>query len=315
MNKSVVALTLLLIASLAGTFAVYQLYVKKRMKELGENLAKEEQLDNRIGVLEDTFLRTKPEVVLEAWRRKTQPWADAVDARSGFFNLGNIPLEHPVPEERIPKFYYKEVYEKNLEQLEEEAYQKNIVLSDMVFGVPAPSSFGSGSNPTHEEIEKHIVKWEFGAAMTRLLMDAGAVSIDTLNMWPKTVKYTGRSGVFNSRTVGINMTIPVENLVQFLDKLGQEERFFQVEAIRISNSKLRDPYFTLTIQLILTQIYFEPSADRRDALGGVGNEDAASTFKSLFGGGRGGSPGDTKPVFGEEELTGWALFRHNWLPF
>lgn len=316
MKKSVVALTLLLIASLAGTFAVYQLYVKQRMKELGENMSREELLENKIDQMQTTFFKTKPEAVLEAWRLETQPWADAVDVRSRFFNLGDISLEHTIPEERIPKFYYKEIYEKNLQELEDEAWQKGTILANTTFNIPEPSSYGSGSNPSAKEIEKHIVRWEFGAIMTRMLMDAGATSINTLNMWPQTIKYTGRSGVFNSRTVGVSMTIPIENLVKFLDRLGQEERFFQVEVIRISNSTLRSPYADISVDLILTQVNFEPSTNRRDTIGGVDSDKTASTFASLFGASSGSAaPRDTQPVFGEKELTGWRKFRKNWLPF
>ena len=77
MKKSAIFLTLLLVTSIIGTYAVYELYVKDRMKELGEHSEQKKRLVARIGGLEETFLKTQPQVVLDEWRRSTQPWSEA----------------------------------------------------------------------------------------------------------------------------------------------------------------------------------------------------------------------------------------------
>lgn len=314
MKKSVIVLTLLLIGSIAGTYAVYELYVKQRMQELADHMEEEEQLTSAITRLEETFYRTKPDAVLRVWREQTQPWANAVSRRSEFFNLGDIPLEIEVPEEEIPKFYYKDVYEKMVETLEDEAYQSQTLISDTTFGIPDPSKFGQGTNPKPEEISGHLVRWEFGAAVTRLFIDAGVIQINNLNIWPERNEIKGLSGDIKSRTIGADITISMRDFVSFMEDLSRRGRYFQVKAIRITNRTLRDPEANLRVQMILAQAYYEPATESREVAGAVSSTaDLKDLFGSLFG--NSSSRAAQNKQREEDGRNWWQNFRKKYLPF
>lgn len=312
MKKSVVVLTLLLIGSIAGTYAVYELYVKQRMRELGEHMEEEKQLTDAITRLEETFYRTKPDVVLRVWREQTQPWANAVARRSEFFNLGDIPLEVEIPEEEIPKFYYKEIYDKMIQILEDEAYQSQTIISDTTFGIPNPSNFGQGTNPKPEEISAYLVRFEFGAAVTRLFIDAGVIQINNLNIWPERNEVKGLSGDIKSRTIGADITISVRDFVSFMEDLSRRDRYFQVKAIRITNRTLRDPDANLNVQMILAQAYYEPATESREVAGAVSS---TADLKDLFGSLFGASSTTERKRSKEDGRTWWQNFRKKYLPF
>lgn len=311
MKKSVVLLTILLLVSIAGTYAVYELYVKQRMKELGEHLDREQELRDRIAELEDTFYRTQPPAILKEWRESTQPWAEAVEARTEFFNLGGIPLEVDIPEEVFPKLYYQDELPKLREELENYAYQKNVGVADFNCGVPAPNSYGQGTDPSAEEIAGHLEDYKYCAAITRMLIDAGPQYIEPLVIWPeREIKLPGRGGVLKERTVGVRWDIRMEDLVKFIDQLRGANRYFRIEALRISNRQLLQADPVLKVEMLLTQAYFVPTKARSGAETEL-KEETTSVLQSLFGGG-GASSG---PPEEEEEESWWQWFRRNWLPF
>ena len=316
MKKSVIVLTLLLIASIAGTYAVYELYVKARMRELGENLEEEEQLKASIKRLEETFFTTKPDTVLRVWREQTQPWEDAVSRRSEFFHLGDIQLEVEIPEEVIPKFYYKDIYDKKIQALEDEAWQSQTTISDSTFNMPNPSSFGQGTNPSASEIEGHLARFEYGAAITRLLISSGAISINNLNIWPERIEVKGLSGDIKSRTIGADLTIPMREFVTFMEDLSQQDRYLQVKAVQITNKTLRDPDANLNVQMILAQAYYEPATENREVSGsGSSTQDLQNLFGDLFGNSSSAAATTSSRRREEEGRTWWQTFRKKYLPF
>lgn len=314
MKKNVVVLTLLLLGSIAGTYAVYELYVKGRMRELGEHLEEEKQLQETIARLETTFYHTKPETVLRVWREQTQPWADTVDRRSEFYNLGDIPLEVEIPEEEFPKFYYKKVFPDMIDALIAKASQSNLRIPDPTFGSPAPDSYRSGTDPSAEEISDNLARFEFGKSIAELMIDAGVLNINTLAIWPERVEIQGRNGDVKSRTTGLGFTIPMRNFVQFMDKLSQEDRYFEVKALQITNKTLRDPEPNMNVQIVLSQAYYRPAAEARDISEGIGSSDDLASLLALFGRGSSLNSGTTEK---EEEGGLWERIKgwFSWLPF
>lgn len=302
MKKSVVLLTILLIAAIIGTYAVYELYVKQRMKELGEHLKKEEELRSRIAQLEEGFFRTEPQIVLEEWRRSTQPWADAVEARTEFFNMGPITVDEKVPENRIPKLYYRERLPELKQELQNYAFQKNVQVADFDCGVPPADAYGQGTNPPAAEIEGHLKDYQYCSAVTRMLIDAKPIRIEPLSIWPEN-QINLRNGVIKERTVGLRWDINVEEFVRFLDRLSQAPRFFRVETVKITKNDLLDAQLPPHVEMVLTQADFVES--RKPGAGGAeANIDQQTTnvLNSLFGGG-----GQTAAPGGlpEEEEESW----------
>ncbi len=314
MKKSVVLLTILLIASIAGTYAVYELYVKEKMKALGEHTAQVAQLEARIKIMQDTFTHTQPQMVVDQWRQATQPWAEAVDGRSRFFTLGTLVEPVEIPEEVIPKIYYRNELPKRIQRLEEYAQSKDVQIADIGCGVPAATFYGEGTNPKRDEIKKHFETYDYCAALSRMIIDAGPTSVEPLRIWPQEDVKT-RSGVIHKRVTGITMKTTAEPLVKFLDRLSQSDRFFKVDELRIANTNLRDPNPLLSVDMVLTQAAFEPSKKISDTgqAGVAGGGADSQALTTLFGGRRSSQPRDADDA--AQGPTKWQQFRRKWLPF
>lgn len=310
MKKSAVLLTILLIASIAGTYAVYELYVKEKMKALGEHTEQVKQLETRIQALQDTFSGSRPQEIIDQWRQATQPWAEAVDGRARFFTMGNLIEPVEIPEEVIPKIYYSKELPKRIDQLIAYAQDKNVTIGDTGCGVPSENFYGQGTNPPPAEIKKHLETYDYCAALTRMVIDAGPISVEPLRIWPETPIQT-KSGIIRKRVTGITMTTTTEPLVRFLDRLAQSDRFFKVEELRISNRNLLVDDPVLSVEMVLTQAEFEPAkktsvTGQAEAGGGAGQDEALA---ALF---------NRKPREPEDEPQGptrWQQFRRKWLPF
>jgi len=320
MKKSVIFLTVLLLATIAGTYAVYELYVKQRMKELGEHKAQEAVLRERIAGLEEKFEKKIPDVYLEAWRRSTQPWSDAVQGRSQFFTMGDFVKKVEIPEEVIPKTYYRTELPKRVKALEDYAYGKQVKIGDSGCGVPSADAFGEGKTPTREEIAGHLETYDYCAALTKKFVDAKPVSLQPLRIWPELAQEV-KSGTIKTRTTGVTMRMTTQAFVRFLDDLARSDRYFRVEEFRIANSDLRATDPELEIELVLTQAYFESKKKASDTAGAgaAGSPQVNDRLQSVFGGGagganaQGGSRSDRRER--EPQLTPWQQFRRKWLPF
>ncbi len=315
MKKSAILLTLLLVGSIAGTYAVYELYVKKTLRELGDHLEEEKLLQERLTQLEETFFRTKPETVLRIWRSEVQPWADAVDRRAAFFNLGDIPLRVPIPEEEreLAKWYYAEVQPKMVRELETKAWESGVRLPDPAFGTPDPKTYGQGKDPPPREISRHLARLEFGKAITEILIDARVKNIRSLEIWPEQVEISGRSGDVKSRTTGLDVTLSMRDFALFIDKLSQEDRYFEVKALRLTNTRLRDKNADLNVQIVLAQAYYAPAKEAREGGGEAGSSDEMqNVFLNLFGSRKATVEG-AKPRTNKK--TWWQKFRQKYLPF
>lgn len=319
MKKGVIFLTLLLAASLAGTYAVWELYVKQRMEELGAHQKEEKQLVKKLTQLEETFFGTKPDIVLSIWRTEIQPWADAVDRRAEFYNLGPIPLkvEIPVEERDLAKWVYKREQPKMVQELYTSAWESNIVLPDLAFGTPNPDSYGQGSNPSADEISQHLARIEFGKAVAELLMDRGVKSVSVLEIWPEQVAIQGRSGDVKSRTVGLAFTIPMRDFVVFIDKLSQEDRYFEVKALHLTNTALRYRDANLNVEMILAQAYYEQVSETRVVASEMmGSPDVIkSIIANMLGGMSPDGSQSTVRRRTENKKNLWQRFRRRFLPF
>lgn len=321
MKKSVIFLSILLVLSIAGTYAVYELYVKQRMKELAEHLERERQLTAKIQKLETTFFGTSPQVVLQEWREATQPWSDALERRTTFFALDKGVERVQIPAEAIPRFYYRDELPKRIQALQEYAEQKNVIVSDVNCGVPAFDSFKAGSNPTRAEIADHFLKYDYCASITRLLIDAGPESLQPLTIWPEMETKLKSGGTVRERTTGVRMKIRLEPLSRFLDSVGQSDRYFRINGLKISNTDLtiQDP--VLDVELLLTQATFVPDVRRTTTQPDAGGSAAQNQARiaGLFGDQGLGLSRDRRADEDEGEgrtgPTWWQRFRKKYIPF
>ncbi|PCJ65157.1 MAG: hypothetical protein COA73_02885 [Candidatus Hydrogenedentota bacterium] len=278
-------LFLLLLASVAGTFAVFQFYVKERWIELGKHELEEEKLRTKIKDMEEKFFRTNPEAILELWRNKKQPWMNASAQRAEFFQF--IPFEptEPPSEGVIPKFYYKEEFPKLKQQLSDEAYNNGTAINALNFGVPEPSIYGRGTNPPVSEILQHMNRYKYGMEMIRLLLRAKVTSITRLEFWPPVTAHKGLGGDIRTRTTGYTFTIRMKDLVSLLDNMRLEDQYFNIEAIKITNQNLRDANHILNVEMVVKQAGYKPISEAEAASALTADGGSNQLLTNLFGGG------------------------------
>lgn len=315
MKKSVVILTILLIASIAGTYAVYELYVKQRMQELAAHLEQERQLHSKITSLSDQFYSTEPPVVLEEWRRSTQPWSDAVDARTRFYTLGRFVEEVKIPQEVIPRFFYRDELPKRIQSLQDYADQRNVQLSDVGCGVPPADSYRAGSNPPRREISDHLQDYDYCAALTRMLIDAGPQTIQPLSIWPEREVNIKSRGIIKEKSTGVVMDIRMQQLARLLESLVQADRFFRVDTLRIANTNLNDPDPLLNVSLIITQTSFEPEVQQTTGTQAAAAGDVSSQERMMELFGPSARMRRTADDDEREAQSAWHRFRRRFLPF
>ncbi len=255
MKKSYIIVAVLLLASLAGTYAVYVRYVQPMSLQLVAHEKEAELLGKKIKELEVLFQKTVPEEIIRQWQEGKQPWINASKARAAFFQLEDI-AEIEIPEGVIPRFWYIDEFPKMEESLFEEALEKKIVLGNINFDILPPSSF-EGKNPSAEEILEQVNKYKYGIEMTRIIFDANPARVDEVRIWPQRPAVMKKSGSLETRTIGYRITISFEDLLKFLQKLKSSENYVTVDGIRLSSKNLRFQKGLLDVELVLSQANFD----------------------------------------------------------
>lgn len=281
MIKRYVIPTVLILGVFAAAGAVYEFYLKSRLAEYRQNIARMEELESRLQDLETTFEGTKPEVIVKATKLEIGPLAEAVQSRAQFFELPDV--EDPeLPEQGLYRFIYEEKYNERFEKLSRDAYSRNIYLNPGIdFGVQSPEAL-SGQLVSKNQAEAWLRRIDFGSQVTRRLIEANARAIRNIVLWP----FTEERNLLRVRRVGLDIQMPIEDLVRFLDELRLEDKYTNVEAIRVRNANLNSNYEPLLdVEMVLSYAdYIEPelrSGEVGDAVGGGGQQTARAMFASL----------------------------------
>lgn len=236
-RQQIIAILALLAVGGAGG-ATYQFYFKERLDQYGENQRYLASLQEKKAQFERDFGKGKnPEAVIEAFKNKVQPWAEAAEDRAKYYNIRQYAKVDPIPDNVIVKAYYSEKATTMTTQLYGEAYAKGISLGniDYFFGQPTPDQLVS-TTINKEEAFAWLRNIQFGSSLVRLLMANGAIQINDLRLWPTRVE----PGVCHWYTFGASMWIQMGNLCAFLEKLQNDSQsFFSVHAFRIQTPQLR----------------------------------------------------------------------------
>lgn len=281
MKRSYIIMSVLLLASSAGTYFVFAKYIRPMQQQLIEHEKEAAVIEERIKKLQVTFDSTQPEAVISVWEDAKQPWVNASKARTGYFKIEEI-AEIEMPEGEIPRFWYREEFPKLEDGLFQRAAEKRIQLLDIDFGVNKPP-FYEGKNPSAEEIQVEINKFKYGIAMTELIFDANPTVVSQVNIWPIQNLHNGKSGELFMRTIGYKITITYEELVKFLQKLSSSESYITVNAVKITKSQLRNERGLLNVELLLSDANFIPKTSTLDspAIGGS-SPGSAGLFQGVF---------------------------------
>ena len=285
-----ILLVLVFLASLAAT---YQFYFRERLEDYARNQEHLERMEQKLDSLRSTFSDeqgrpVEPSFVIQQWREAQEPWREALQARSALFTIGVDDELAAIPEGRTPRFFYEDKIEELVTSLQRYAQENRVFLPDVTFGVPQREQL-SGQSVTEENVRTWLERFAFGDAIARKMIDANASQIRHIEIWPPRTEY----GLLEKRTVGLDFTMTMDQLVNFLDTLGRDQRYYNVDAIRIVNRQLRVPYAPpLEVQMLLTQARFLSDEEQRDAPAAQPAQTGATAspgegqfadFRSLFG--------------------------------
>lgn len=238
--------------------AVYQFYYKQRLDEYNKNNLQMRHLEDALKRMEDTFQGYQPSVLIKETNGQVQPLAEEVVRRAGFFNTGESLQIDPIPEGKMLKFYYADEFNKVLNELRQDALSRNPYCpypDTSSFGAPRPEQF-EGRTVTGDEVRRGLKWLRFGCTIVKMMMDAKAVAIYQVEIWPPRSDY---GNMLSMRTVGLSFVMKYSDLVAFLDSLRTSERYFAVNALSIQNRYMRWPIEPpVEVQMLLSEADFKP---------------------------------------------------------
>ena len=251
---------LVLVVAAGALAAVYFFYFREQWEQYSKDEELREKLDRRLSVLEGEFNNCQPELVVSQWAGAIQPWADAVERRSGFFSMGDVLTIDPIPEDRLPtlKFYYEEKLNGLFFALQQDAWNQGVPIPATTFGVPTMDDL-QGASVSSSEVGFWLQKVKLGCAITRKILKAKPIAIEQIELWwPPVDVY----GVLRLYTAGIQCTMTLENLARFMDDVSRDQtQFCAIKEFQIGNPYLRayqDP--PLQVSFLLTMAsYTEPT--------------------------------------------------------
>lgn len=267
MSKQSIILIAVLIVALAGVGAAHKFYVQPLIEEYAKDERFYEQLEQKLVYFEETFSKTRPDEIVKAWSGAVQPWSDATGQRERFFHFENKTEFTPVPEGAIAKFHYEAEYQRLMQGLAQEAYIRGRIQVPFNFAVPTPDTLRN-EVITKKQVEDWLSQVAFGIDTVLMLLDAGAVRVDAVDIWPPIKE----QGVLETRTVGLSFVMRLEDIAELTNGLLSDSRqFYRIDGFRIVNTDLvsyTQPF--LLVEMRLTQARFLEGEKPRAAGGGGG---------------------------------------------
>ncbi len=233
----------------------YRYFLKDRLQTYAANEARKAQLTSKLEELEATYsIATpettakgiSPETLTQAYREAIQPWADAVVQRAEYFDMGPLTKFDPVPEEGLAKFDYETRFYKMLQDLQGEAYRKGVLIPTTTFGAPPPDSLVN-QGVSQQQANQWLKQLALGVGITRMLMQQGLNPIRDIQLWPP----SGR-GEVQFQTVGIAFAANLDTVSKLLNFFRTQDKYFSVNAIKITNQNMYYPDPQLEVSLLFT---------------------------------------------------------------
>lgn len=308
--KAQIIAIVLLAAVFGAMFGVWQFYYKEIFDGYKQDERLREALESTLRELQEDFQGYKPELLIEEWQNKIQPWKNARDERSRYFNFGGwYDVDLTPPEARILKFWYTEETNKILYDVYTKVYQK-LGAYDRFPGDlreimrAAKEDDWAGRNVDWNEVKYNLELLTFGVNLTNMILDANVTSVKEVSVWPRRIP-ENFAELLALQTIGLHFTITTRDLVKLMEKLSQESRFFTVDALKVSY-----PYIAyavepqLEVQMLLTQANYRPPAEPQDAPAMVASEAGPGAQPEISSRRRQGD--DYQETFGQRA---WRWFR------
>ena len=256
-----------LVLMFAVCLGVYQFYFKAKLVKYAEDKALLESLSSTYASLNSTFKDEDPDAVIQQHRAVVESWKDAISARLPYFDDAEWrEYEKPPQDVFILQFWYGEQTAKMTKELWEKAQKKYGALVYQSIPMDVQTMLGvayaeqwQGYDITQELVTDQLERLRYGISIFELLMDANAKYIRQVSIYePQPSGFIGNT-VENSR-VGIAFAMEMEDLVKFLEKLRTSDKYFNVEAIKVTHPYIMMKYEPLMeVELFLLRAH--PKAD------------------------------------------------------
>ncbi len=262
MKRSYIYMVVFLLLASGGTYFSYEKYFKPIQQELVENQDKAASMQAKIKSLENTFGKTEPAIVIEALNKEKQPWLRRSREFLGYYESEEIE-KATMPDDVIPSFWYEEKYPEIENGLYQFARERNVHLAVINFGINPPQYY-RGGNPTRKEVLAEVDKFNQGIALTKYILDAKPKFLEGVSIWPERVVRDSKSGEIVMQTTGYKMTIANEDLIRFLERLNNEDKYVNVNGIKIINRQLRNKNNPYEVQLLISTARIRTAEEKED---------------------------------------------------
>jgi len=269
---------LLVLGSFGG---VYQFYFKDKLAQYAKDAAFRKELEGVAADLATFFSATKPQTVIQLWRNEVQPWVEALEQRAKYFDNGGW-YKHETPPEagRILRVWYGEELDRMMDTL----YQKVNEKAPNIYPFPedilktlevrSETDMAKEVDVTPKLINQELAKVAFATNLIDFLLDEKVTGINEMVVWPKR-QDRNHKGQLTLQTVGLDVNLYMRHVVHLLENLRRQRRYFNVDAIHLSNPYVNDQAEPIMrLKLLITQGEFS---------GNLQNQDGAGSAKSLFG--------------------------------
>lgn len=283
-----------LLLMFAACFGVYQFYFKAKLEKYAKDKEQLEKLNTVYANLNKTFKNDDPDTVVAQYKAVVESWKDAVSARVPYFNDSEWREFDKVPEDVfILQFWYGDTTRKMVLDLWEEAqkkygaqvYQRFPADIQTMLGVAYAEQW-QGYDITPKLVTDQLERLSYGISACKLLMDNNAQQIRQVRIYdPKPSGFIGNTVEYSR--VGLSFVMEMRDLVAFIDKLRESDKYFSVEGMKVSH-----PYILLKYEPLMEVEMFLVRT-RPAPEGTVAAVGAAPTTTAAFVGafGRPGQPG------------------------
>ena len=283
-NKGRVIGITVLVVVFGALGAGYFQYIQPQFEQYGKDEKLRASLEETYNNLSQSFQGYKPELLMSAWQNKLQPWRAAREERAGYFGCGDW-FEHEKPakdSDRMVKFWYSDTANKMVQDFYTALYKKygryDTYPQDFrnALGVATDQEW-QGRDVSDADVNRSLDKLAYGLSACRLLLKYNVPQVTQIRLWPQRVTDEYMQ-MLTAQTVGLQFTIATKDFVKMMDDLRTGDRYFAVDALRITY-----PYIAynvepqLQVSMLLSQArYRKGSIEKSEGEPGAPGKPAAA---------------------------------------
>ena len=259
-NKGRIIGIIVLVAVFGALGAGYVQYIQPRFDAYKKNEQMRAALEETYTKLSTDFQGFKPELLIDAWQNKLQPWRDAREERATYFNYGDW-FMHEKPAQdtaRMVKFWYSDTANKMAQDFYTELYKKygryDTYPQDFRTALGAATDQEWQNRDVDESaVNRNLDKLAYGLSACRLLLKYNVPQLSQIRLWNTRITDEYKQMLY-AQTVGLQFTIATKDFVKMMDDLRTGDRYFSVDALRVTY-----PYIAynvepqLQVSMLLTQ--------------------------------------------------------------